>query len=586
MPSTDNKLIPIIVFLFLSIIVCQPIISHITYWGQMDWDNIFFWNGVARESILKYHQLPLWNPYSQVDRPLASIAFPNSPFLSPFFIFVLIFGAVPGSKILVILHLFIGLWGMFELGRYLKMDKISSYMIAFVFMLSSIYSLHLAEGHFEWLTMAFVPWLFIYFLKSLKNIKYILSGCFFLSLIILGGSIDVLTIIVPFMTVFSLLLALQKREIKALKNIFIIFTIAFLICSVKLVPTFEYLNQYPRKIQSPEITKPSLILNILLDRKQGALYEETKWHSSQNRTETGEKFKIDYGWHEYGAYVGLIPILAFLIGVAIFSNEYWPLLATGFLFLIISLGNIPFSLWRIMRCFPVYNDLRVPSRYILGFIFSFSIFAGFGLQRIRRKIGKVCILITVVVFVDLWMVDRNILQHAFTIQPPQQIIKNENFFQQKDFDAFAYENKMRSGNYLAFLSNKGVLKTILDSNIPKGEVIPASSPEYRGEAYLFKNRDKADIVYFSPNKVVVKTQTLKDDILVLNQNYYKGWKVKKDKIITSALSTKGLISIPVNQTDKLVTFFYLPDSFIIGALISAITILAVFLFLFKAGEER
>ena len=147
----------------VAIIFSVPLFRNFSYWGTMDWDQYTFWHAVPREIILKYHQFPLWNPYSNGGNVL--LAHTHSPFLSPFYIFVLIFGPIAGLKVEIIIHLFIGMFGMFLLSQKLNLAKYSVYLPPFVFMLSSIYALHLAEGHVEWLTMAFTPWLFLCFLK-------------------------------------------------------------------------------------------------------------------------------------------------------------------------------------------------------------------------------------------------------------------------------------------------------------------------------------------------------------------------------------------------------------------------------------
>ena len=99
------------------------------------------------------------------------LAHPDSPFLSPLYVFVLMLGPVIGLKVQIIVYLFIGLMGMFYLSRYLNLSEKASYLSSFIFMLNSTYALHLSEGHVEWLAMAFVPWAFLYYLKSLKEPK-------------------------------------------------------------------------------------------------------------------------------------------------------------------------------------------------------------------------------------------------------------------------------------------------------------------------------------------------------------------------------------------------------------------------------
>jgi len=211
----ENKLIPIGLFIVIAVVYTLPILKNFTYWGQMDWDQFTFWNAVPRETFLTHFQFPLWNPYSNGGNVL--LAHPHSPFLSPMYLFVLFFGPVIGLKLEIIIHLIIGLLGMFKLSRYLKLDQCPAYLSSFVFMLNSMYALHLTEGHAEWLPMAFVPWAFLYYLKSMDHFKNVIGVIIFLSLMILAGSVDVFTIFILFLPIYALCQIVQSRNFVPLK---------------------------------------------------------------------------------------------------------------------------------------------------------------------------------------------------------------------------------------------------------------------------------------------------------------------------------------------------------------------------------
>jgi len=67
----------------------------------------------------------------------------------------------------------------------------------------------------------------------------------------------------------------------------------------------------------------------------------------------------------------------------------------------------------------------------------------------------------------------------------------------------------------------------------------------------------------------------------LNQNYYKGWRLKgcHDPRVRSF---NGLIAAHVDSSDKKAIFFYMPKSFIIGCLVTGASIITIFLFLLKS----
>jgi len=565
---------PVFIFSILSIIYAIPIFKNIENWGQMDWDQYTFWHAVPREVIFRYLQLPLWNPYTNGGNVL--LAHTHSPFLSPFYISVLIFGPALGLKIEIVLHLFLGMLGMFFLSKHLGLGKFSSYMPPFVYMLSSIYTLHLAEGHVEWLTMAFLPWVFFCFLKSLKQIKFFFGGTLFLSLAILGGSVNVSNIIILLFFVFSVFTMLRQRSIIPLKSFACICIGTFLLCSVKLIPMLEFLKENPRRIESNEVTEASVLASILLSRDQAALYQNTKWTGPEQRIRfRGRDF--EYGWHEYGAYVGIVPLILAAAGILSNSRQHWPLLLTGIVSLWLSLGGGAFyNLWGLSHKLPVYKSLHVPSRFILGFIFILSIFSGFGLLRLEGKGCKknlqllICALVGAVFF-DLFLVNRPLLKNMFAIKPVKVERYREFRQRYRDFNIFA--GFSRSSMYPGMLSNSGIINGYEVINVEKGNVLSLDDPEYRGEVYLAQNKGSVAIDFFSPNKITVKVSVNDLDTLVLNQNHYKGWRAKTDCGEKEIKPFNGLVAVPVNPEDKKVIFYYLPFSFIIGSLTTSLTII-------------
>lgn len=580
----NTAVLPFFIFFSVAIIYASPFLSNINNWGQMDWDQFTFWNAVPRETILTYHQFPLWNPYSNGGN--VSLAHPHSSFLSPFYLLVLFFGPIVGIKLQTILFLAFGMLGMFYLLKYLGLKDVPAYIASFIFMLSSVFPLHLAEGHVEWLGMALVPWMFLSYLKSVEKKRYLYMGILFLTLMILGGNVYISAMIALLLALYSLIMLWWEKRIVWAKNIAIIFLGAFLISSIKLLPMLEFLSDCPRRIDSSENNCPLLFSTILLDRDQGSLYSLSKWNSPDKKMRIKNVLEIDYGWHEYGAYVGIIPILLFAAGVLLNFKRHWPLFLIGVIFLMLSLGRgSPVDLWKILHSFPIYNSLHVPSRFILVFIFIFSVFVGLGLSRFQEMLCSqqkkwIALILAVGLFMlyDLCSVNGAILKHAFIIKP-DNIRKNTEFRQRYAAVNF-YPGLSRSSLYPAFLSNSGTLDAYEVISVNKGKVLAADNPDYRGEAYLVNRSGGCEVTAFSPNKISLSVNVNAPDILALNQNYYKGWRAKGVKD-NSIKPFNGLIAAQVDSSVKKVVFYYLPNSFIIGSIISCISLSLTALFLIR-----
>lgn len=582
--SKKSNILPIIIFLLVSIIYTSPLFKNIGNWGQMDWDQFTFWNAVPRKTILTYHQFPLWNPYTNGGN--VSLAHPHSSFLSPFFLLVLFFGPIIGIKFQIILFLILGLSGMFFLLKHLGLREMPSYTGSFIFMLCSIFPLHLTEGHVEWLGMAFIPWLFLFYLKSIEKIKYQYAGILLFTLMILGGNVYISAMTALFLALYSLIRLWQGKRIIWLKNIAIIFLGAFLLSSLKLIPMFEFLSHCPRKIASPESISPLLLPVMLLSKNPGSLYSLSKWNSPDKKMRIKNDLEIEYGWHEYGAYVGIIPVLLFAAGIFLNFKRQWPLFLAGVISLMLSLGRgSPIDLWKILHSFPIYNSLHVPSRFTLIFIFIFSVFAGLGLAgfqemlRWRQKKNRALILaIGLFILYDLCVVNGPILKLAFVIKP-LNIEENEEFKQRYTTINF-HPGLSRSSLYPVFLNNSGILDAYEVVNVNKGKVFAVDNPGYKGEAYLVNQGGSCKMTFFSPNKIVVNVNANAPDLLALNQNYYKGWRVKGGKG-GGIKPFNGLIATQVDSAVKKVIFYYLPNSFIIGCIISAVSLSILVILLIK-----
>ena len=176
-----------LLFLIISLIFLSDIFHNINNIGIVDWDFSFEIYAMAKRTILTYHQIPFWNPYIDGGGPF--LANPNwGQFLSLTLIPVLVFGEVVGVKISILAHLLIGIFGMYLLSIYYKLKNPISLLPPFIFMLSGFYILHLTTGHSWVLMITFIPYVFLFYLKSFDNKRYIIFASIFLSLMLLGGT--------------------------------------------------------------------------------------------------------------------------------------------------------------------------------------------------------------------------------------------------------------------------------------------------------------------------------------------------------------------------------------------------------------
>lgn len=565
-----NTLLVIVLFVLISITFCSPLYNHFENWGQRDWDETFFWSGLARTTLLEHHQFPLWNPYSRGG--MEFLGYPHSSFLSPMFLCVLLFGTHAGLKIEIIIYLFLGLLGMYTLSRFLGLSKTSSCLSTCVYNLSSVYVLHLAEGHLGWMAMGLLPWFFFAYLKSAQHRLWIIIAGAIFSLFLSCGSVDVTSITIVFLTGYSLFSCLKEKSLSPLIRTSIVFLCSGLLLAVKILPMLRFLSVYTKQFIETDGISFQRVGEMLLSRGQLSLY-------NLQIPELGMK----YAWHEYGAYIGIIPLALAIIGLGSSFKKHWPLAGTALICLLLAMGNKSFiPLWDLLSQLPVYNSLRVPSRYILGVVFCAALFSGMGLEFFKKPVKtgmlqtknmtivKNIIFPCIVLFVagDLFMVNSPILKKAF-IFPPEHIERSDSFTQNKS--NLGRPLNRWSDLYPSFLANKGTLNSS-EIMLIQSHAVSVTDPRYKGEVYLSDGNGQAYINTFTPNEVTVEVQADEKDILVLNQNYYKGWKVIQKSRIFDTVSYNGLIAFAIMPDAKRVVFSYQPNGFKIGLGISLATL--------------
>ena len=89
---------------------------------------------------------------------------------------------------------------------------------------------------------------------------------------------------------------------------------------------------------------------------------------------------------------------------------------------------------------------------------------------------------------------------------------------------------------------------------------------YLGEAWLAKENISQHVA-FSPNELMVNVHASYPDLLVVNQNFVKGWDAGRE-----IRNYNGLLAIPVEGKETII-FRYVPPFFIAGAFLSFLSAL-------------
>jgi hypothetical protein len=122
--------------LAFALVFSWPVLGHLTTPGAMgDWDMLMGIKWASYETIVKFHQLPLWDPYKCGGLPM--LGNPQSQIISPFFPLTLLYGPFLGTHLQMILSLGLAWSGGYVLARVIGISLLGAVAAATVFPASS-----------------------------------------------------------------------------------------------------------------------------------------------------------------------------------------------------------------------------------------------------------------------------------------------------------------------------------------------------------------------------------------------------------------------------------------------------------------
>jgi len=544
-----------------------PILDSIGNLGRGDWDHFQTMSYIPLLTVFKYGQLPLWNPYLCGGTPL--LAYYQASFLDPLIVIDAIFGVAVGLKIKLLFYMIIGILGCYLLGSYLGMNTYSRYLFGMVFMFSGFFAHRVMwEGHLNMMAIIYLPYILLFLLKSFDEPKYIVLCSIFSSLFLIFGNhfilglLILLLLLLPFLYSSSRIIGFIYRREQTLSFAFrpILVMLSVLVL-VGLLTAFHSLPLLEYYLWHPNLRMLSL--------DDSGFDSETLYGALVDPN-------IAYSWHEINGFVGVLAFFFAIYGIFISSGkkQLLPLVIILLIFVFVSMGgHSPLDIWGFLQNFFPFSSLHIPQRTISFIVFFMSLFCGLGASTVESRDSRLVKLALIVIVSMLFIGNALYLHNAFVVNPGQDQV------QPKSFTQIVYGIPWgRSSDMLTYARQEvGVLNCYAPGALdPRAS--DSKSPDYLGETYLLNNQGSASIIKFTPNLVEVQVNATGEDTLVLNQNYEQNWKVDGGTVIES----QGLLSTMVSPGVKKIVFYYLPRSFIVGALITSIAVIYCLMNLMKS----
>ena len=525
---------PASLFLLLAIVYSLPLYTEPNAWGGHDWSEGATHYSAARHA-LQAGQFPMWNPYICGGAPLWGN--PQTYWFSPVLLFTLPFGEAVGSKLAITAYLFIGMCGMHTLARRLGMASAPALAPAILYMGSGFLASHILMGQMLWLTIAWIPWSLVYFLKSMANRWYLVPAVLFYLLIFFEGRshlVAYLTLIIILTTIGLTIPVQRKNRQRAFVNLLLFGSLALTLGAVRLLPVLYFMNDLEGSLESTSGTPLSKIIHVLTTPTASELYSQP-W--------------MQAAWHEYNGYIGIggLALAALGIAFAFFRRnaQLIVLFTVGIIFLSITTAPAGQSLLDFL---PVTKELRNQTRAIIIVVMVLALFSGWALHNMQRMFASKVIasgatlLIGIMLFVDVHLAAAPSWDQAFTQKPLAYNPPQNMFFQESERHDIAYHI------VAAGFGARNYCPPFLRQWNQGAQVFGAQDEGYAGEVYT-ANNSQVELTAATPNRFSVDIHSVSQegDTLYINQRYTSGWFTADNRQVFEDM---GRIALHIGPADK------------------------------------
>ena len=575
-PRTAAAILGALAVATMIALVMAPWLRDVSTFGFHDWDVQTSHRYLAVTSLLRYHELPWWNPYACGGFPAWAYVEADTILVSPFLPAYLVLPLSVALRVEVLGMAVIGAAGAWAAAARYTESRAARALVAVLWAVNGRWALQAAAGHTWHLAYAFMPWCLFFFERARapeRRVRDLAGGGVAIAMLVYAGGIYPLPHTVLLLGVYAALLAITERSARPLVTLALLGVLGIGLSAPKLFPLLDGFRKAPRLIESAEILDPGSLIAILTSRDQAFSSRPAPVRP--------------YGWHEWGMYIGTPGALLLLGGVLFVQGRREAALkAVGVLFFVLGFGAFhPEAPWTLLHEHaPVFRSQHVPSRFLYTAVLVFALVAAAGIGRFvarrRASLPWLDAALAVVLFplaVDIALVAQKPMASAMWMVPPSNIPKNQAFHFEQD-PPFHYKRRDWAGPmYLAMLGNTGVINCYGTPPFDRKGARPVKAPDYRGEAYVARpdgghSAATAKVIRWSPNHVEIQVDGAEPGaLLVYNMNFDEGWRSS-----TGAVEAHhNAVAARLGGGAATVTFSYRPPHLGAGVLVGALTVAAL-----------
>jgi hypothetical protein len=560
----------------------EPIFADLAAFGGHDWDEHSSHRALTVKALLGFRQWPFWMPYACGGfSEWANVqGAPNlvSPFL-PAYLLLELRHALRVEVVGTALLSAVGTW--LWAGTFTKSPAARAFA-CLVFVVNGRWALQAATGHTWHLYYALTPWTFYFFERATARklgpieLRDLVLGGASVALMVYWGAIYPLPQTVLLLGLYAFARAVIGKSARPIAVGVWFGVIAFGLAAPKLLPILRDFSERPRPVASTEFIDLNAFVQLLVAPEQTAGSRPAR--------------VSQWGWHEYGMYIGWVPFLALMVTVALARGERQRALRyTGLAALLLGFGAFhEFAPWSLLHQVSIFKSQHVPTRWLYPAALLFGVVAAAVIElwlsrsRHRATLEGVLLLGCTLIALDISRESNRPMQSAFWMHPPV-VQPVPAFYHEQQVPKFLqYSRRDYAPEALpALQANIGVVECTMHASLniwaPKddsGKIAALGaqgrgSPEYRGEAYTASGQGEAKLTYFSPNEVRVRVDGARPgDRLILNQNFDPGWSVNGH----GAEAVDKALAAPITKTSEQFVFRFRPRGLIAGLIVFLIWI--------------
>lgn len=546
--------------------------------GLDDWDQHAFYLEAVVRSIRGF-EIPFWNPYYKGGMPIFEN--PQIRIFTPTVWLGVLFGSLQGLKLSIPLYYLagcLGSWYLFD--RTLNAHPIVTAFCSVTFVFSGFMAQHMFAGHANYMSVQLFPAIYACFHRFVTTHRtgFALAFSICFAWVLWDGFVYGFLFLVFLYSILGILHFIQKPERELARKLAFLAVLTLGLSAIRLIPTASfYLEQGAYFMPSREILGPWQILQTFLSHSQHPVLARNFSPQAHN-------------WWEYGNYVGVVPIVSLFLLMPFARRKDIPMAAAMLLSLLLMAGEFhPFAPASLLAQMPGFAGMRCHSRWGIVVLFCAVVLLATFAERARESIQwstRLGLLFNGLLLAVFWYVgydlriNRKPLISVFEtgVHARNLVFRREESLETvKTLPGYG----AASSQYQAMLNHLSMREgyEMLSWNTRVSSIGEAG---YRGEFYLLQRGRPVVPVTWSMNRIEFEVDLDSPDILMVNQNFYRGWKASGD---FKAESVDGLLGVRLKSGKNSLILSYSSPFALAGIAVTLVSLFGAILLVWKRKRD-